>query len=107
MVILEDADLELAAAAALEAAYLCAGQSCTAGERFLVHRQVRDEFVERVVAQTKQQIRLGDPFDPQTTMGPLNNEATAAKFDRHIADAVASGARICLGGRRGDGFLTR
>src|SRR5580693_6644324 len=88
MVILEDADLELATDAALEAAYLCAGQSCTAGERFLVHAAVRGEFVERVVAATKDQIRLGDPFDPATTMGPLNNEPTAAKFDRHVADAV-------------------
>ncbi len=103
MVILEDADLELAADAALEAAYLCAGQSCTAGERFLVHAAVRDEFVERVVAATRERVRLGDPFDPQTTMGPLNNEATAAKFDRHVGDAVAQGARICCGGRRGRG----
>ena len=102
MVILEDADLELAAAAALEAAYLCAGQSCTAGERFLVHAAVRAEFTERVVAATKASVRLGDPFDPRTTMGPLNNEATAAKFDRHIADAVAGGARVCCGGRRAD-----
>ncbi len=101
MVILDDADLELAAAAALEAAYLCAGQSCTAGERFLVAAAVRDEFVERVVAATRDQVRLGDPFDPQATMGPLNNEATAAKFDRHLADAVANGARICCGGQRG------
>ena len=101
MVVLQDADLELAAEAALEAAYLCAGQSCTAGERFLVHAAVRAEFVERVVAATIQQVRLGDPFDPATTMGPLNNEPTAAKFDRHIADAVAGGARICCGGRRG------
>ncbi len=81
MVILEDADLGLAAEAALEAAYLCAGQSCTAGERFLVHAAVRAEFTERVVALTKDRIRLGDPFDPSTTMGPLNNEPTAAKFD--------------------------
>jgi acyl-CoA reductase-like NAD-dependent aldehyde dehydrogenase len=101
MVILDDADLELATDAALEAAYLCAGQSCTAGERFLVAEAVRDEFVERVVAATSERVRLGDPFDPQTTMGPLNNEATAAKFDRHLADAVAGGARICCGGRRG------
>ena len=106
MVILEDADLGLAAAAALEAAYLCAGQSCTAGERFLVHRRVRAEFVDRVVAQTKLQVRLGDPFDPQTTMGPLNNEATAAKFDRHVAGAVAGGARMCCGGHRAAGFPT-
>jgi len=106
MVLLEDADLALAAEAALEAAYLCAGQSCTAGERFLVHAAVRDEFVERVVAATKDKVRLGDPFRPETTMGPLNNEATAAKFDRHIAGALAGGARVCCGGRRAPGFAT-
>jgi len=107
MVVLEDADLDLATAAALEAAYLCAGQSCTAGERFLVHAAVRAEFVERVVAATAERVRLGDPFDPQTTMGPLNNEATAAKLDRHLADARARGARVCCGGRRAAGFPTR
>jgi acyl-CoA reductase-like NAD-dependent aldehyde dehydrogenase len=107
MVVLEDADLDLAAEAALEAAYLCAGQSCTAGERFLVHADVRADFVERVVAATKDKIRLGDPFDPATTMGPLNNEPTAEKFDRHIADAIAGGARVCCGGHRAAGFPTR
>jgi acyl-CoA reductase-like NAD-dependent aldehyde dehydrogenase len=106
MVIMEDADLGLATEAALEAAYLCAGQSCTAGERFLVHAAVRAEFVERVVAATKDQIRLGDPVDPATTMGPLNNEPTAAKFDRHIAGALGDGARVCWGGGRATGFPT-
>lgn len=106
MVVLADADLELAAAASLEAAYLCSGQSCTAGERFLVEASIRAAFVEAVVAATKAEVRLGDPFAPETTMGPLNNEPTAAKFDRHIADAVAGGARICCGGRRGAGFPT-
>ena len=106
MVILDDADLELATDAALEAAYLCAGQSCTAGERFLVQAGVRAEFTERVVEATKARVRLGDPFDPQTTMGPLNNEATAAKFDRHVAGAVADGARVCTGGRRTPGLPT-
>jgi acyl-CoA reductase-like NAD-dependent aldehyde dehydrogenase len=106
MVILDDADLELATEAALEAAFLCAGQSCTAGERFLVHAAVRAEFVDRVVAATKAQVRLGDPFDDATTMGPLNNEPTAAKFDRHIAGAARSGARVCCGGQRATGFPT-
>ena len=106
MVILDDADLDLAAGAALEAAYLCAGQSCTAGERFLVHAAVRAEFTERVVAAVRERVRLGDPFDPQTTMGPLNNEPTAAKFDRHVAEAVARGAKLCCGGRRAPGFPT-
>jgi succinate-semialdehyde dehydrogenase/glutarate-semialdehyde dehydrogenase len=107
MVILDDADLDLATEAALEAAYMCAGQSCTAGERFLVHERVRAEFTDRVVAAAKDRIRLGDPFDPATTMGPLNNEPTAAKFERHVAEAVASGARVCCGGRLAGGFPTR
>ncbi len=106
MVVLEDADLALATSAALEAAYLCAGQSCTAGERFLVHRDVRAEFVERVVEATKADIHLGDPFDPATTMGPVNNEPTAAKFDRHVGDALGRGARLCAGGSREQGMPT-
>jgi len=106
MVVLEDADLDLAADAALEAAYLCAGQSCTAGERFLVHAAVRDEFVDRVVAATKERIRLGDPFDPATTMGPLNNQPTADKFAEHVGTARAAGARACYGGHVAEGFPT-
>ena len=58
------------------------------------------------MAATKDQIRLGDPFDPATTMGPLNNEPTAAKFDRHVAGALADGARVCCGGGRAAGFPT-
>jgi len=107
MVVLEDADLELATAAALEAAYLCAGQSCTAGERFLVHRSVRAEFVERVVEATKAEVKLGDPFEASTTMGPLNNEAVATKFDSHVADALEHGARLLAGGRRATGMPTQ
>lgn len=100
MVILGDANLELATEATLEAAYLCAGQSCTAGERFLVDASVKDEFVERVVTATAQWVRLGDPLDPLTTMGPLNNEANARKFDEHVADARERGAKLCCGGHR-------
>ena len=99
MVVLEDADLGPRGARPRWRPRTCApGQSCTAGERFLVHAAVRAEFVERVVAATKDQVRLGDPFDPATTMGPLNNEPTAAKFDRHMAGAVA---------RAGQGVLRR
>jgi succinate-semialdehyde dehydrogenase/glutarate-semialdehyde dehydrogenase len=107
MVILDDADLDLAVEATLEAAYLCAGQSCTAGERFLVHSSVRAEFVERVVALTAERVRLGDPFDSLTTMGPLNNESNAKKFDEHVADALAHGATLRCGGRRATGHPTQ
>ena len=106
-VVLDDADIEAAAQASLTAAFLCAGQSCTAGERFLVHERVHDEFVEALSAAIAREIRLGDPFDDATTMGPLNNEAGAVKVDRQLEDAVGRGADLVLGGARADGFPTR
>ena len=107
MVILEDADLgSRKIEATLEAAYLCAGQSCTAGERFLVHSSVRAEYVERVLATTAERVRLGDPLDPATTMGPFNNESNALKFDERVEDTHAHGATVQCGGKRAPGFPT-
>jgi acyl-CoA reductase-like NAD-dependent aldehyde dehydrogenase len=103
---LDDADVAAAAEASISAAFLCAGQSCTAGERFLVHEAVHDEFVERLQEAVARQVRLGDPFGDDTTMGPLNNEATAAKMDRHVADAVERGAEVVVGGERAGGYPT-
>ena len=80
--------------------FLNAGQSCTAGEWILVHERVHDAYLERLVAAVARETRLGDPFDPLTTMGPLNNEKTANKTDRHVAQAVAQGAVLVAGGRR-------
>jgi acyl-CoA reductase-like NAD-dependent aldehyde dehydrogenase len=91
MVILDDADLEAAADATLVSAFLCAGQSCTAGERFLVHEDVYDAFLDELNAAIARSIQLGDPFDPDTTLGPLNNEPTAQKMDRHVSDALERG----------------
>jgi acyl-CoA reductase-like NAD-dependent aldehyde dehydrogenase len=106
MVVLDDADVAAAAEASIAAAFLCAGQSCTAGELFLVHEAVHDEFVERLRDVVARDVRLGDPFDERTTMGPINNERNAEKMDRHVADAVERGAGVVTGGSRADGFPT-
>jgi len=106
MVVLDDADVEAAAEASVSSAFLCAGQSCTAGERFLVHEAVHEEFLERLREAVVHQVRLGDPFAKETTMGPLNNESTAEKMDRHVADALERGAEAILGGERATGFPT-
>jgi len=105
LVVMEDADLEAAAEAALSACFLCAGQSCTAGERLLVHRDVREEFVARLREVTVR-AALGDPLDAETQMGPLNNEPVAAKMDEHVADALGRGAEVIAGGSRAEGFPT-
>jgi succinate-semialdehyde dehydrogenase/glutarate-semialdehyde dehydrogenase len=105
-VVFADADLDKAVAGAIVGCYLCAGQSCTAGERILVEEPVRDEFVAKL-ADAAKALRLGDPFADDTTLGPLNNEGVATKMDQHIADAVKHGAKLVLGGERAKGFPTR
>ena len=106
LVVMDDADVDAAVDATLTACYLCAGQSCTAGERILVHRAVRDEFVDLLARRVAERILLGDPFDDATTMGPVNNEPVAAKMDEHVSDALERGASVVSGGSRADGFAT-
>jgi acyl-CoA reductase-like NAD-dependent aldehyde dehydrogenase len=105
-VVMEDADLPAAAEAARVGAFLGAGQSCSAAERLLVHERVKDEFVELLAAQVDSEVRLGDPLDDATTMGPVNNEPGAAKMDAHVADAIERGARVVTGGSRAKDFPT-
>jgi acyl-CoA reductase-like NAD-dependent aldehyde dehydrogenase len=86
--------------------FLGAGQSCSAAERILVHDAVRDEFVSLLAGEVEREVRLGNPLDAATTMGPVNNEPGAAKMDAHVADAVERGATVVTGGSRAKGFPT-
>jgi acyl-CoA reductase-like NAD-dependent aldehyde dehydrogenase len=105
VVVCEDADLERAAEGAVFGAFFCAGQVCCATERVLVHERVHDAFLDAVV-NVSREWTLGDPFDPATKVGPMNNEPTAAKMDRHLEDAVEKGASVVLGGSRESGRPT-
>ncbi len=107
MVVLDDADLKAAAEAVISGCFLCAGQSCSASELILVHESVRKAFVEHVLEALERQVRVGDPFKQGTTMGPLNNEETAAKVEAHIGDALSKGAELLAGGKRAEGYPTR
>jgi len=105
LVVMDDADLDAAAEAAFTGCFLCAGQSCTAGERLLVHEAVRTDFVRRL-AEVATRAALGDPLSADTMMGPLNNEPVARKMDEHVQDAVERGAEVLAGGSRANGFAT-
>jgi acyl-CoA reductase-like NAD-dependent aldehyde dehydrogenase len=100
LVICEDADLDAAVEATLTACFLNAGQSCTAGERILVHEAAKDEYLDLLSKAIGERIRLGDPFDDATTMGPVNNEPTADKTERHVTEAQDRGATLVTGGSR-------
>ena len=103
LVILGDADLDAAVAATISACFLNAGQSCTAGERVLVDRAIHDPYLERLVEAVRREVWLGDPLDGATTMGPLNNERTAAKTERQVGEAIERGATLLVGGHRAPG----
>ena len=96
-IVLADANLEKAADAAIVGCFYLAGQCCTAAERILVHESVKDEFVEALVERTKA-LRVGDPLDEETDMGPLCTSEVLARTREHMEDAVAKGARIVVGG---------
>ncbi len=100
LVILDDADVDKAVAATITACFLNAGQSCTAGERVLVDRRIHDRYLEALIAAVSTEVRLGDPLDGATTMGPLNNERTAAKTEHQVGEAIERGATLHAGGHR-------
>jgi succinate-semialdehyde dehydrogenase/glutarate-semialdehyde dehydrogenase len=105
VIVCADADLEAAAKGAVFGGFFCAGQVCCATERVLVDERVHDDLLAAVVRQAETW-KLGDPFDEDTRVGPLNNEPTAQKMDRHLEDAVAKGAEVIVGGSRDPGRPT-
>ncbi len=96
-IVLADADLERAADAAITGCFYLAGQCCTAAERILVHRSVHDRFVELLVERASR-LRVGDPLDEETDMGPVCTPVVLERTREHVADAVGKGARVVLGG---------
>ncbi len=96
-IVLADADVEKAADAAIVGCFYLAGQCCTAAERILVHRDVKDAFVEALLERTRA-LRVGDPLDDDTDMGPLCTPAVLARTREHVEDALAKGAELLHGG---------
>lgn len=101
MVVREDADLDLAVDGAIFGAFGTAGQRCTSTSRLLVHPDVADELLDRIVKRAAA-LRLGDPTDPATDVGPVITRASGERIVAMIDDAVAEGARVATGGRLRD-----
>lgn len=99
LVVLDDADVQRAAAGAVRASFSNGGQLCVSTERAYVHTDLYDEFVATFVAHTEA-MSLGAGSDWEIDMGPLISEAQADRVMAHIDDAVAKGAIVLTGGRR-------
>ncbi len=102
MIVMDDADLDLALDGVLWGAFGTTGQRCTATSRLLVHRKVHDRFLARVV-DAADALRLGDGQDDRTEVGPLIHEAAREKVERYVGYGEEDGAELTCGGRRPGG----
>jgi succinate-semialdehyde dehydrogenase/glutarate-semialdehyde dehydrogenase len=96
-IVMPSADLDAALATAVEARILNNGQSCIAAKRFIVAEPISDEFQRRFVERMKA-LRIGDPFDDSTELGPLANADAVASLDADVRKTVEAGAKVLTGG---------
>ena len=106
IIVAEDADLDLVVPAVLFGAVGTAGQRCTTTRRLIVHESIERDLVQRL-QNAYAQVRIGDPLDPSTLMGPLIDAAAVEGFRRAVAEALAAGGELVCGGksRGGPGFF--
>ena len=104
LIILDDADLELAVTLASEGCFRNSGQRCTAVKRLLIHERIKEPFLERFVAKAAT-YKAGDPADLDTVVGTVIDEPAAKVLESRVHKAVDAGAKVLLGGSREGALL--
>ncbi|MEV4447164.1 MULTISPECIES: aldehyde dehydrogenase family protein [Streptomyces] len=104
LVVLDDADIDYAVDAAVFSRYVHQGQVCMAANRVLVDRSIADEFTEKFVAKVKT-LKVGDPSDPQTIIGPVINSSQADSLTNAVDQAIAEGATALVRGATTDNLV--
>jgi succinate-semialdehyde dehydrogenase/glutarate-semialdehyde dehydrogenase len=98
-VVMPSADLEMAVSTAVTARMINNGQSCIAAKRFIIHEKIYDEFLRKFVARVAA-VRVGDPMDETTELGPLATASIRDGLDEQVKASVAKGARVLTGGKK-------
>lgn len=99
VMVFEDADIESAVNGSIAGIFGASGQSCVAGSRLYLHHKIADRFLDTMVDQAKQ-IRIGDPLEEATQMGPLATTAQLERIEKEVAFAQEEGGKLLHGGRR-------
>ena len=97
-IVFEDADIEAAVEGALVAKFRNSGQTCVTANRFIIHKNIKKKFVERLIERIRK-LKMGNGFDPENTLGPLVNQRAIDKISGLINKAKEEGANILLGGK--------
>ncbi len=103
LIVMDDANIDAAVTAAVSGSYLNAGQVCIAVKRVILHDKIADQFAEKLVTQTKK-LKIGNPMDPKTDIGPLISEESAIIVEKRVEDAVKNGAELLCGGKQKGAF---
>ena len=105
-IVMPSADLKMAAEIGVKARTINSGQSCIAAKRFIVAEKVYQDYVEQFVDKMRS-LKIGDPLDPETEMGPLATESILKGVDEQVQKSIAAGAKLLTGGNRikRDGFF--
>lgn len=98
-IVCKDADIDQAVEAAMASKFRNSGQTCVCADRFLIHTDVYDEFVSKLVSAVNE-LKVGNGMDESTTMGPLINAAAVESVEAKVAEAVNAGAKCLVGGTR-------
>jgi acyl-CoA reductase-like NAD-dependent aldehyde dehydrogenase len=101
-IVFDDADIESAVNGSIAGIFGASGQSCVAGSRLYLHDKIADAFLDKMVARTKA-IRIGDPLEEDTQMGPLATQGQIDRIEKEVAFAIEEGGEVLAGGRRPPG----
>ncbi|HUH35218.1 MAG TPA: NAD-dependent succinate-semialdehyde dehydrogenase [Moheibacter sp.] len=102
-IVMDDADLDAIMEKAINARFRNAGQSCIAAKRFLVQEGIFETFMQKFTAEV-QKLKMGDPFDPTTQIGPMAREDLAIEVEKQVKTSIEMGAQLILGGKRKEAF---
>jgi acyl-CoA reductase-like NAD-dependent aldehyde dehydrogenase len=105
-IVCEDADIEKASSGAVKGRFINCGQSCIASKRFIVVKKIANEFIEKFVEKTEK-LKVGDPLEDDTDIGPLVNSDGLEKIDSQVKDSIKEGAEVLTGGEpiKGKGYF--
>lgn len=98
-IVCEDADIEKASSGAVKGRFINCGQSCIASKRFIVVKNVANQFLEKFIEKTEK-LKIGDPLSEETDIGPMVNQAAIENIDEMVKKSIKEGAELATGGQR-------
>jgi len=96
-IVFDDAEIDLAVSKALQGRLHTTGQACNNAKRFIIHENIYNEFMSKLKSQLDSYIKVGDPMDPETTIGPLSMQKSKEDLTKQVKESIEKGATVSYG----------